>query len=103
MQIHVRAFKDGRLETEHELSNRYIQHLWSHRRSAHAEVKEILERHRMPTERVSETFVPITGSHAEKKMPRGRTPVWKIALPVAIGIGVLLGRRYLRRRALRKK
>lgn len=97
MQIHVRAFKDGRLESEVELSNKYIQHLWSHRRSAHPEVMEILSRHGMPTERVSETFVPITGSKEGKIMPSGRTKNRHVALTVAIGLGVLIGRHYLKR------
>jgi hypothetical protein len=102
MQIHVRAFKDGRLETEVELSNRYIQHLWSHRRSAHVEVKEILARHGMPTERVSETFLPITGSHPDKKMPSGRTKALHAYAAVAVGFLLLLGWRFLRRQVLKR-
>jgi hypothetical protein len=102
MQIHVRAFKDGRLETEVELSNRYIQHLWSHRRSAHVEVKEILARHGMPTERVSETFLPITGSHPEKRMPEGRTKALHAYAAVAVGLLLLLGWRFLRRQVLKR-
>lgn len=95
MQIHVRAFRDGRLETEVELSNRFIQHLWSHRRSAHEEVKAILERHGMPTERVSETFVPITGTKEGKVMPRGRTKNWHLGAATAAGVALLVGRRIL--------
>src|SRR5688500_4907649 len=72
MQIHVRAFKDGRLETEHELSNRYVQHLWSHRSGAHVAVKEILSKHGLPTQRVSETVLPITGTKPGKTMPKCR-------------------------------
>jgi hypothetical protein len=83
MQIHVRAFKDGRLESEVELSNRYVQHLWSHRRGAHVEVKEILSRHGMPTTLVSDTFQPITGTKAGKLMPKGRTKTTHL-----IGVGL---------------
>jgi hypothetical protein len=102
MQIHVRAFKDGRLETEVELSNRYIQHLWSHRRSAHVEVKEILNRHGMPTERVSETFLPITGSFEGKRMPLGRTKAMHAYAAAAIAIGLFIGWRLVRRQ-IRKR
>lgn len=102
MQIHVRAFKDGRLETEVELSNRYIQHLWSHRRSAHVEVKEILGRHGMPTERVSETFMPITGSYHGKKMPTGRTKAMHAYLAGFAAILVFIGWRVLRRQVLKR-
>lgn len=101
MQIHVRAFKDGRLESEVELSNKYIQHLWSHRRSAHPEVMEILDRHGLPTERVSETFVPITGSKPGKQMPDGRTKNHHAAVAVLVGLGLLLGRHYLKRAVLK--
>ena len=106
MQIHVRAFGDGRLESEVELSNKYVQHLWSHRRNAHAEVSEILAKHGMPTQHVSETFVPITGSKEGKIMPRRRTSNRSLALTVIVGVGVMLGRHYLRRvvlKALPKK
>lgn len=102
MQIHVRAFKDGRLETEHELSNRYIQHLWSHRWGAHVAVKEILAKHGMPTERVSETFMPITGTKAGKKMPRGRTKAWHAYAAGAAFILVLVGWRFVRRQVLKR-
>ncbi len=97
MQIHVRAFKDGRLESEVELSNKFVQHLWSHRRSAHPEVMEILAKHGMPTERVSETFVPITGTRPGKQMPSGRTRNHHAALAVAVGIGLLIGRAYVKK------
>ena len=101
MQIHVRAFDDGRLESEVELSNKFVQHLWSHRRNAHAEVSEILARNGMPTQHVSETFVPITGSKPDKVMPKKRTKNHHAALTVAVGIGLLLGRHYLKRVILR--
>lgn len=101
MQIHVRAFKDGRLESEVELSNKFVQHLWSHRRNAHAEVTEILAKHGLPTQHVSETFVPITGTKEGKQMPAMRTKNHHVALTVAIGIGILLGRQYVKRAILR--
>ncbi len=97
MQIHVRAFTDGRLESEVELSNKYVQHLWSHRRNAHPEVSEILGRHGLPTQHVSETFVPITGSKEGKRMPSTRTKNHHVALTVGVGIGILLGKSYLKR------
>lgn len=97
MQIHVRAFKDGRLESEVELSNRYVQHLWSHRRGAHVEVKEILTRHGMPTTLVSETFQPLTGTKAGKLMPKGRTKTTHL-LAVGLGaVGALVAFRLARR------
>ena len=102
MQIHVRAFKDGRLETEHELSNRYIQHLWSHRWGAHVAVKEILAKHGMPTERVSETFMPITGTKPGKRMPTGRTKAMHAYAAGAAFILVFVGWRFLRRQVLKR-
>ena len=96
LQTHVRAFKDGRLESEVELSNRFVQHLWSHRRSAHPEVKEILRRHGMPTQHVSETFVPITGSHPEKRMPKGRVRNHQVIVPALLGLGLWAVYAYLR-------
>ncbi|MGB1585939.1 MAG: hypothetical protein ACPHID_02700 [Thermoplasmatota archaeon] len=101
MQIHVRAFSDGRLESEVELSNKFVQHLWSHRRNAHEEVSEILARNGLPTQHVSETFVPITGSKEGKQMPRGRTKNHHVAVTVAVGVGLLLGKAYLKRLVLR--
>ncbi len=102
MQIHVRAFRDGRLESEVELSNKYVQHLWSHRRNAHPEVSEILAQHGLPIEMVSETFVPITGSKPEKVMPEGRTKNHHVAATVAVGLGLLIGRHYLKRLVFRR-
>lgn len=101
MQIHVRAFKDGRLESEVELSNRYVQHLWSHRRGAHVEVKEILVRHGMPTTLVSETFQPLTGTKAGKLMPKGRTKTTHL---IAVGLAAVSAFVALRlvRRALKR-
>jgi hypothetical protein len=101
MQIHVRAFKDGRLETEHELSNRYIQHLWSHRWGAHVAVKEILAKHGMPTERVSETFMPITGTREGKKMPLGRTKTTSLIAAGVVAVAVFIGWRVLKRTVLK--
>lgn len=103
MQIHVRAFKDGRLETEHELSNRYVQHLWSHRWGAHEAVKDLLARHGMPSHQVSETFMPITGTKAGKTMPSGRTKTTHLFLAVAIPVVLWLGYRYVRRRVLARR
>lgn len=97
LQIHVRAFADGRLESEVELSNRYVQHYWSHRRNAHPEVTEILARNGFPTERVSETFVPVTGSKEGKEMPEGRVRHHTVVLPMMVGLGLLLGRHYVKR------
>jgi hypothetical protein len=102
MQIHVRAFKDGRLETEHELSNRYIQHLWSHRWGAHKEVKDILAKHSLPTERVSETFLPITGSYEGKVMPGGRTKTTSLIAAGVVAVAVFVGWRMLKKTVLRR-
>ncbi len=102
LQIHVRAFRDGRLESEVELSNKYVQHLWSKRRNAAPEVKEILGRHGMPTSWVSETFLPITGAKEDKKMPTGRTKSTHLTLTVAIGLALILGRQWLQATLLRK-
>ncbi len=97
MQTHIRAFNDGRLESEVELSNKFVQHLWSHRRGAHEEVAEILARHGMPTMHVNETFVPITGTKEGKVMPAGRTKNHHAAVAVMVGLGILLGRAYIKR------
>lgn len=98
MQIHIRAFKDGRLESEVELSNKYVQHLWSHRRSAHEEVAAILTETGMPTEQVSETFVPITGSKEGKVMPAGRIKNrTAAATALAVGVGLMVGKHYLKK------
>lgn len=98
LQIHVRAFKDGRLESEVELSNKYVQHLWSHRRNAHEEIAAILRETGMPTERVSETFVPITGSKEGKQMPDGRLKNrTAAAAAIAVGVGLMVGKHYLQK------
>lgn len=103
LQIHVRGFKDGRLESEVELSNKYVQHLWSHRRNAHAEVSEILERAGLPTERVSETFVPITGSKPDKVMPEARIKNSHAAgAALAVGIGLIVGKQLLMRAVFKR-
>ncbi len=101
MQIHIRAFKDGRLESEVELSNKYVQHLWSHRRGAHEEVSAILAEIGMPTEMVNETFVPITGSKEGKIMPKTRTKNTTAFAALAVGLGLMLGRHYLQRAVFR--
>lgn len=98
MQIHVRAFKDGRLESEHELSNRYVQHLWSHRWGAHEAVKSILARHGMPTTLVNEEFQPITGTKKGKRMPTGRTKTTHLIAVGLSAIGAWLAFRAVRRR-----
>lgn len=105
LQLHIRAFRDGRLEAELELSNKYVQHLWSHRRNAAPEVQEILEKHGLPTKHVHHAFVPRTGAHSTKVMPKGRTKNHHaFAMFAAAGIAVaalLLGHRsskLLRRR-----
>lgn len=97
MQTHVRAFSDGRLESEVELSNKFVQHLWSHRRGAHVEISEILAKHGMPTMHVNETFVPITGTKEGKVMPAGRTKNHHAAVYVLVGLGLLVGRAYVKR------
>lgn len=102
MQIHVRAFKDGRLESEHELSNRYVQHLWSHRWGAHEAVKDILARHGMPTQQVSETFQPITGTKKGKKMPTGRTRTTHLIGIGLAAVGALVAWRMAKRRLMRR-
>ncbi|MGB0651606.1 MAG: hypothetical protein ACPGQL_00255 [Thermoplasmatota archaeon] len=102
LQLHVRAFRDGRLESEVELSNKYVQHLWSKRRNASPEIKEILGRNGLPTHQVSETFLPITGAQEDKRMPTGRTRSRTVAVEVAVGLVVLLGQAYLKRVVLRR-
>ncbi len=97
MQIHIRAFKDGRLESEVELSNKFVQHLWSHRRGAHEEIGEILARHGLPTRHINDAFVPITGTKPGKVMPAGRTKNHHFAAYVIVGLGLMLGRHYLKR------
>ncbi len=101
MQIHVRAFKDGRLESEVELSNKFVQHFWSHRRGAHEEIADILAETGMPTELVNETFVPITGTKEGKVMPAGRTRNTHAIAAMVVGLGIMLGRQYLQRMVFR--
>lgn len=101
MQTHVRAFDDGRLESEVELSNKFVQHLWSHRRGAHEEISEVLRKHGMPTMHVNETFVPITGTKEGKVMPLGRTRNLHAAAAVLVGLGLLVGRAYIQRLVFR--
>jgi hypothetical protein len=74
MQFHVRAYKDGRLEAEMELSNKYVQHLWSRRSNAALALMDELERAGLPSDRVVRDFAPNTGSHHKKTIPHGRTP-----------------------------
>jgi hypothetical protein len=97
MQIHVRAFSDGRLESEVELSNKFIQHLWSHRRGAHEEISAILKETGMPTELVNETFIPITGTKEGKVMPQGRTKNSHAVAATLVGLGLMFGRQYLQK------
>ncbi len=101
MQIHIRAFKDGRLESEVELSNKFVQHLWSHRRGAHEEIGEILARHGLPTRHINDTFQPITGTKPGKVMPEGRTKNHHAATAFLVGLGLLVGRHYIKRAVYR--
>ncbi len=101
MQIHVRAFRDGRLESEVELSNKFVQHLWSHRRGAHEEIGDILAKHGLPTRHINNTFEPITGTKPGKVMPGGRTKNHHAATAVLVGIGLMIGRHYIKRAVYR--
>lgn len=89
MQFHVRAFKDGRLEAEMELSNRYVQHLWSQRVNAALALMDELERAGLPSDRVVHDFAPKTGSKPGKQMPKGRVPISLTILGGALGLAAL--------------
>lgn len=76
MQFHVRGYKDGRLEAEMELSNKYVQHLWSQRSNAALALMDILEAAGLPSDRVVQDFAP---GREDQEMPTGRTSVSLVA------------------------
>jgi hypothetical protein len=105
LQIHVRAFRNGVLESEVELSNRYIEHLWSPRRSAHNEIARILEKHGLDTRTVNTEFRTRTGADRDK-LPRIVTPTRQLvkgAVGVAGAVGAVAFARYLQRMAGRSR
>lgn len=105
LQLHVRAFENGVIESEVELSNRYIQHLWSPRRSAHAEITTIFEKHGVMTDTINTEFRTRTGADREE-MPRfftKTTDVVKAGLGVAGAVGAVAIARYIQRRSVPKK
>lgn len=105
LQIHVRAFRSGVIESEVELSNRYIEHLWSPRRSAHAEIARILEKHGLDTKTINTEFRTRTGSERDR-LPRIVTPtsgVVKGAMGIAGAVGAVAVARYLQRFSTRAR
>ncbi len=99
LQLHVRAFRNGVIESEVELSNRYIEHLWSPRRSAHNEITQILEKHGLDTATINTEFRTRTGAERER-LPRIVTPtrpLVKGAMGVAGAVGAVALARYLQR------
>ncbi len=99
LQLHVRAFTNGVIESEVELSNRYVEHLVSPRRSCHAEIKAIFEKHGVATETINEEFRTRTGAD-RNKMPVTRTKtsdLVKGAVGVAGAIGAVAFARFVRR------
>ena len=101
LQIHVRAFANGVIESEVELSNRYIQHLWSPRRSAHEEIRRVFEKHGVMTETINTEFRTRTGADRDQ-MPRvltRTTDVVKGAVGLAGAVGAVAIARFIQRRS----
>jgi hypothetical protein len=100
LQLHVRAFRNGVIESEVELSNDYVQHLWSPRRSAHAEIARIFEKHNVDTSTINTQFKTRTGATRDR-LPRFLTPTRQLvrgAMGVAGAMGAVALARYLQRR-----
>ncbi|MBW3582005.1 MAG: hypothetical protein KY455_02805 [Euryarchaeota archaeon] len=103
LQLHVRAFADGIIESEVELSNRYVEHLVSPRRSAHAEIKAVFEKHGIETETINEEFQTRTGS-TKTRMPRTRTKTTDLVkggIGLAGALGAVAVARFVQRRKRR--
>lgn len=102
LQLHVRAFADGVIESEVELSNRYVEHLVSPRRSAHAEIKAVFEKHGLETETINEEFQTRTGS-TRTRMPRTRTKTTDLmkGIGVAGALGAVAIARFVQKRKKR--
>lgn len=99
LQLHVRAFTNGVIESEVELSNRYLEHLVSPRRSSHAEIKAIFEKHGVPTQTINEDFRTRTGAE-RMRMPTTRTKtsdLIKAGLGVAGAVGAVAVARFVRK------
>lgn len=105
LQLHVRAFRSGVIESEVELSNRYIEHLWSPRRSAHNEITRILEKHGLDTATINTEFRTRTGAERER-LPRIVTPTRPLvrgAMGIAGAVGAVAVARYLQRMTTRSR
>ena len=73
LQMHVRAFRDGKLEAEIEISRFYLEHpQW--KRPAGEELSRILKRHRIPHLKETLILPPQPG-----RMPKTRTD-WRRSL-----------------------
>ena len=59
-QMHVRGFRDGRLEPEIEISRFYLEHPRTSR-SAAKELRAILDKHRIPSRSETRLAAPIRG------------------------------------------
>ena len=59
-QMHVRGFRDGRLEPEIEISRFYLEHPRTSRPAA-KELRAILDKHRIPYRRETKLAAPIRG------------------------------------------
>jgi hypothetical protein len=100
LQLHVRAFRNGVIESEVELSNLYLQHLWSPRRSAHAEIARIFEKHGVDTATINTEFRTRTGSTRDR-LPRMLTPTRQLVqagMGLAGAVGAVAIARYLQPR-----
>lgn len=105
LQIHVRAFANGVIESEVELSNRYIQHLWSPRRSAHAEITKVFEKHGVLTDTINTEFRTRTGADRDQ-MPRVLTKtrdVVRAGVGLAGAVGAVAIARYIQKRNVPKR
>lgn len=85
-QVHVRVYDDGVVDAEIEIHKRYVQHLWSPRRSAHRQVQRIFQRHGIPVHFVNERYLPQVGA-GRAQYPRLRTKVSHVIAGAAGTLG----------------
>lgn len=99
LQLHARGFANGVIESEVELSNRYIQHLWSPRRSAHAEIETIFKKHNVATDTINTEFRTRTGADRDQlpKLLTRTSDVVKAGMGVAGAVGAVAIARFIQR------
>ncbi len=100
LQLHVRAFQNGVIESEVELSRHFVQHLWSPRRSAHTEIEQIFAKHGVETDTINTEFKTRTGSELDRlpKMLLRTSDLVKGAMGFASAVGAVAIARYVQSR-----